>query len=460
MLRKTHSQHFKKVGMTDIRQFTDWYRSYPARTDEQWRDMYHCFYPYLFNHGDKFSLYPKINENPRTWQPHQLQTVYDAVREDRYDAFIRVREKFPELYQDTQHWDKPPPFGEFNQFYSVRCGMIGIRVKYVREFDAMGNALLLSMLWVPDNQIIEHKTKEKHGYDAMVVGAMNVSPEFHSPRIARRFKEAGVAVKHVVKEFRCTPDAFLPVGTKLDVRHFKVGQETQLSMMTFDRGFQGVVKRFGFDGSRAWTGDSKWHRRVGSIGAQGQHRTYPGKALPGWMGGDKRFFYQKPIYRIDYKNSLVYVVSRLPCDVGAYVTLEDGDYRMGSTQWSMNRGYPPFPTFVGTPQDAMELSSKTTEECQLVSPPLLGYMKDESIEFSQVSQTDIDDARQVKPVIAPPKQEIYDYKKYRDDQKRKQKENKAKRAKFITMLDPIIQAKREETRRRKQAEYSRQKVMK
>lgn len=62
---------------------------------EKDRDMYHCYYPYLFDHGDKMSLYPKIPDNPREWQPGQLQTTYDAIREDKYDTFLRLREKFP-----------------------------------------------------------------------------------------------------------------------------------------------------------------------------------------------------------------------------------------------------------------------------------------------------------------------------------------------------------------------------
>ncbi|KNH05755.1 ribosomal protein L3-like protein [Perkinsela sp. CCAP 1560/4] len=445
-MRSTAATRFKKVGRVDPRKQTEWHKAYPNRTDEQWRDMYHCYYPYLFDHGDKLSLYPRINPNPRTWQPDQLQTTYDGIREDRYDAFLRIRKKFPELYQDTWQWSKPeldserpqseeakaemedwrdpPTFGEFNQFYSVRVGMIGCRVKYTREFDQYGNSMILSMVWIPDNQIIGHKTDEKDGRDAMVVGAMNVASEFHHPRVARKFKVAGVPVKHVTKEFRITPDAFVPIGTKLDVRHFKVGQECTLSMQTFDYGFQGVVKRFGHDGSMMWAGHSRWHRRPGSIGAQGQHRVYPGTAMPGVKGGDRRFFYNKPIYRIDYKHSLVYFVGRLPCDVGAYMTIEDGTFTKGLTMWSANRGYPAFPTFVSSKEDQDYLHTRSTEECQLVSPPLLGYLKDEGKPQTQITQTDVDDARQVKQTVAPPKVEIFDRKKARETEKRARKEFK------------------------------------
>ena len=358
---------------------------------------------------------------------------------------------------ESSSWRLPPPFGEFNQFYSVRLGLLGCRVKYIREFDAYGNAMILSMVWVPDNQVVEHKTREAHGYDAVRVGAMNVPPEFHPPKVGRGFKAAGVPVKHVSKEFRITPDGFVPVGTKLDVRHFKVGQECTLSMMTYDHGFRGVVGRFGHDGSMAWVGDSLWHRRPGSIGSQGARRVLPGTAMPGHKGGDRRFFYNKPIYRIDYKNSLIYFVGRLPCDVGAYLTIVDGTYTRGKTMWSLNRGYPAFPTFVATPEDPDQIAVRPTEECQLVSPPLLAYLKDEAKSTSQITQTDIDDARQVKQTIAPPKTEIYDYHKYlqaRRKHKKEQHKLKIKRNEEFGVYK-LREQRQQEARERKAAKYRR-----
>lgn len=44
-----------------------------------------------------------------------------------------------------------------------------------------------------------------------------------------------------------------------------------------DRGFQGVMKRWGFKGMPATHGATKTHRRPGNIGSQGNARVWPGK---------------------------------------------------------------------------------------------------------------------------------------------------------------------------------------
>lgn len=317
-------RHLSGHGPGDRRIQTQWHRQYPTLMQERHRDMYHCYYPYLFNHGDQMSLYPKIPENPREWQPEQLQTTYDAVREDKYEAFLRLREKFPELYQDTMAWNNPPPFGEFNPFYTVRFGMIGVKAFTCKECDPMGNQLELTAFWFPDNQIIRHTAKRGEvGRDKVLVGAMNVPAEFHKPHVTSFYKACRVPVKHVCAGFRITPDAYAPVGMRLDVRHFKVGQEVNLSFQTTDYGFKGVMFRHGFDGGYVWLGDSKWQRRPGAMGTEGEGRIYPGHRMAGQTGASIETYAGVPIWRIDYKHQLIYVPALLDADVGCYVRFSD-----------------------------------------------------------------------------------------------------------------------------------------
>ena len=408
------------VGPGDrIRYRSDWYRCYPTIMEERWRDMYHCYYPYLFDHGDRMSLYPKIADNPREWQPGQLQTTYDAIREDKYDGFMRLRGKFPELYQDTHLWENPPPFGDFNMFYSVRAGLIGVKAFTQTEYDDLGNKMDLTAIWVPDNQVVAHRTKERDGNDSMLIGAMNVPAEFHKPHVTAFYKSKRVAVKHVNSVFRITPDAFVPVGTRLDVRHFKVGQELQLAFQYTDFGYQGVMFRYGHDGGVVWLGDKKWQRRPGSIGTEGQGRVLPGTRQPGQTGAHRMHCHNVPVYRIDFKQNLIYVASRLPCDVGAYVRMNDEPHILGKVGWNTNRGFPPFPTFI--PSAGEDVSTMSTEECQIVSLPLYDRLRDDFHATEMISQSDIDDARAAKPAVVAPKREIHDFKKFAEGRRKRNK---------------------------------------
>lgn len=417
------------------------------------RDMYHSYYPYLFDHGDKMSLYPKIPANPREWQPEQLQTFYDAIREDKYDAFLRLRDKFPELYEDTHAWDKPPAFGEFNQFYSVRHGLIGVKAFTSKDYDEFGNELNVTALWIPDNQIIGHRTKGTPGADSVLVGAMNVPPEMHPPHISAMYKARQVPVKHVCCEFKITPDAYVPVGTKLDVRHFKAGQELDIQFQSTDYGFQGVMFRYGFDGGWVWLGDSRSQRRPGSTGIEGAGRLFPGSRSAGQTGAKHETKTGVPIWRIDYKNSLVYINALIDADVGCYVKLEDTLNTRGYTTWSDHRGKPPFPTFVPDPKE--DLSTLPTEDCQLVSTSLLHTFRDEHSVTSQITQSDIEDAQSAKQTKVAEKREIYDLKKYVEARKKVRQGSRKSRKWRLAGLRARATEKADETRANKLAKYKR-----
>lgn len=432
---------------------TQWFKAYPAIMQERERDMYHSYYPYLFDHGDKMSLYPKVPSNPREWQPEQMQTFYDAIREDKYDAFLRLREKFPELYADTQVWNNPPPFGEFNQFYSVRFGLIGVKAFTCKDYDAHGNEMNLTALWVADNQVIAHRSKGAPGTDKISIGAMNVPAEFHPPHVAAAYKARNVPVKHVNCEFPITPDAYVPVGTKLDVRHFRAGQEVDVGFQSTDYGFQGVMTRYGFDGGWVWLGDSRWQRRRGALSTEGAGRVYPGTRNAGQTGAKNTVKSGIPIWRIDYKNSLIYINALLDADIGAYVRLSDTINTKGLTTWSEHRGKPAFPTFI--PAADEDLSALATEECQLVSLPLYHQFKDEHSKTSLVTQEDIDDAQSAKPAAQPAKRKVYDMKKYVEARKKvRQGNRKARKWKLAGQRARAAEAA-EETRRKKQLRFKR-----
>lgn len=58
-----------------------------------------------------------------------------------------------------------------------------------------------------------------------------------------------------------------------------------VNSIRIDRGFQGVMKRWGFKGMPATHGVTKTHRRPGNIGSGGgKARVMPGTKMPGHMG--------------------------------------------------------------------------------------------------------------------------------------------------------------------------------
>ena len=87
------------------------------------------------------------------------------------------------------------------------------------------------------------------------------------------------------------------------------------------KGFQGVVKRYGFRGGRATHG-SMFHRAPGSIGqAAYPSRVFPGQKLPGRMGGKRITVKNLRIVQVDEEENLIYLRGAIPGARNSYVAL-------------------------------------------------------------------------------------------------------------------------------------------
>lgn len=116
-----------------------------------------------------------------------------------------------------------------------------------------------------------------------------------------------------------------------------------------DRGFQGVMKRHGFKGQPASHGQTKTHRRPGSIGGGIKHRVWPGKKLPGQMGLKWRMSRGCKIWRINTKTNTMWVSGHaIPGDPNGLVYIYDTILPLRKTT------SPPFPTFTGNEAELPE----------------------------------------------------------------------------------------------------------
>jgi large subunit ribosomal protein L3 len=93
---------------------------------------------------------------------------------------------------------------------------------------------------------------------------------------------------------------------------FKVGERVRVTGMTKGKGFQGVVKRWGFHGCGDSHG-SMSHRRPGSIG----QCAYPGriwknKRMPGHTGMDRMTVRNLEVVGVDPENNLIAVKGAIP----------------------------------------------------------------------------------------------------------------------------------------------------
>jgi 50S ribosomal protein uL3 len=147
-----------------------------------------------------------------------------------------------------------------------RSGVIAIKAGMTQEWDHWGVRIPLTVLWIDDCQVVQVKRPESDGYWGLQLGAGAKRPKQLPSSLRGHYAAAGVPLKRKLAEFRITADAQLPVGAELRASHFVAGQFVDVTGTSIGKGFQGVMKRWGFAGQPASHGNSLAHRGAGSTG--------------------------------------------------------------------------------------------------------------------------------------------------------------------------------------------------
>ena len=170
----------------------------------------------------------------------------------------------------------------------MRTGLIAQKLGMSRIFAESGAHVPVTVLKVESCQVVEVRTEEKHGYNAVQLGVGTAKVKNVSKAERGRFAKAKVEPKKKLVEFRVAKDALLEVGAELSVTHFLAGQFVDVTANTIGKGFAGAMKRWNFGGLRASHGVSVSHRSHGSTGnRQDPGRTFPGKKMAGHLGDER-----------------------------------------------------------------------------------------------------------------------------------------------------------------------------
>lgn len=156
--------------------------------------------------------------------------------------------------------------------------------------------------------ITQVRTKEKDGYDALQVGFEPTKKRLNKP-MAGHLKKLGNF--RYLKEFS-TSDKEYKVGDVLDIGQFQEGEKVKVSGLNKGRGFQGVVKRYGFHGGPKTHGQKDRLRAPGSIGATAPQRIMPHRKMAGRMGQERKTIKNLEIASIDKENNVLMVKGAVP----------------------------------------------------------------------------------------------------------------------------------------------------
>ena len=209
----------------------------------------------------------------------------------------------------------------------MKPGLIGKKIGMSRVFAESGQSIPVTVLDVSDNRIVQIKNEKTDGYSAVQVTYGNQKMNRITKAESGHFARAGVEAGVVVQEFR-TDGATLKtfsLGQKIDIENFKLGEKVDVTGVTIGKGFAGTIKRHHFSSNRASHGNSKAHRKPGSIGmAQDPGRVFPGKKMAGRLGGQKNTTQNLEIVRLDNERCLIYIKGAVSGAKGSVVVIKPG----------------------------------------------------------------------------------------------------------------------------------------
>jgi len=196
-------------------------------------------------------------------------------------------------------------------------GLLARKIGMTQVFDGEGNMVPVTVMSVAPNVVIAKKTEEKDRYNAVVIGVGDAKKSRVTKPYAGQFPE-NIAPKKRLQELRDF-EKEVAVGDSLGVEALEGIRYVDVSGVSKGKGFQGVVKRYGFGGGRKTHG-SKFHREPGSTGQSTYpHRTFKNTKLPGRMGREKVTVLSLRVEKLDAEKQLILVRGSIPGSNGGLV---------------------------------------------------------------------------------------------------------------------------------------------
>jgi len=160
--------------------------------------------------------------------------------------------------------------------------------------------------------VTQIKTAQSDGYEAVQIGFGAQKESRMTKAELGHLKKAGVSPVTELVEFRTDASSEYKVGDVLTVEKFAEGQKIDIIGTTKGKGFQGVMRRYNFDGQPETHGHMM-HRRPGSVGCrQTPGHVYKGRKMPGHMGQVRRTTQNLEIVKILPEKNIILIKGSLP----------------------------------------------------------------------------------------------------------------------------------------------------
>ena len=201
--------------------------------------------------------------------------------------------------------------------------IIGKKLGMSQIFTEDGKVIPVTVVEAGPCPVVQIKSKENDGYDAIQVGFGTVKETRVNKPQAGHFKKAGVTAKRYLREFRFADCSKYTLGQELTCDTFAEGDKVDVTGTSKGHGFSGVIQRWNQHRGPMAHG-SGYHRGSGSMGAcSNPGRVMKGKKLAGHLGVEKVTIQNLEVVLVDVEKNVIAIKGAIPGPKGGMVIIKD-----------------------------------------------------------------------------------------------------------------------------------------
>jgi len=192
-------------------------------------------------------------------------------------------------------------------------GIIGRKIGMTQIFLEDGSAVPATVIEAGPCKVVQKKTKEKDGYDALQLGFLPKNEKRVNKPLSGHFKKAGTGTFTLLREFRMEDVGGVELGQEVTLNLFKAGDVVDVTGLSKGRGFAGVIKRHKFHGFPASRGTHEYFRHGGAVGMHSYPaRVFKGMKMPGHYGNERVTVQNIRVIDVKEEQNLILLLGGIP----------------------------------------------------------------------------------------------------------------------------------------------------
>lgn len=205
----------------------------------------------------------------------------------------------------------------------MKKGLIAKKLGMTQVFAEDGRRIPVTVVEAGPCVVLQKKTVQQDGYDAIQVGFVARDANKSDRALVGHCKPAGKGTYTHLREFKIDNIDQYTVGDVITAEIFAPGDYVDVTGTSIGKGFQGVIKRWGFRGGRSSHG-SCFHRAPGSIGSSAwPSRVFKNKKMPGQLGNERVTVQRLQIVRVDASENLLLIRGAVPGANNGLILVKD-----------------------------------------------------------------------------------------------------------------------------------------